>query len=119
MDSSFSPTLGDKGVTDKNVHHACKCLHPLFVFNNFTASERCDLTKGKLHSADKYKEVLIVRYKTLTLMQSSRADITFAYQRFYETLKTASYFFARHSIVSGAFKTNLSIRKDDGTRPAP
>ena len=52
-------------------------------------------------------------------MQFIRADVTIYIPEVYETLKKPSYFFARHSIVSGAYKTTLRIRKDDGTRPAP
>lgn len=41
MDSSVSPTHGEKEMSVWNRHHACTCYHPLFVFNQFGDLERC------------------------------------------------------------------------------
>ena len=35
-----------------------KCLHPLFVFNQFGDLERCALRPGNVHSADGWEDVL-------------------------------------------------------------
>ena len=60
MDSSESPVHGDQespvhGDQEGamwNGHFQSKCLHPLFVFNQFGDLERCALRPGNVHSAD-------------------------------------------------------------------
>ena len=42
MDSSESPVHGDQEGSVWNGHFQSKCLHPLFVFNQFGDLERCD-----------------------------------------------------------------------------
>ena len=51
MDSSVSPTFGEQEGTAYNGHFGCTCYHPLFVFNQFGALERCALRPGNVHSA--------------------------------------------------------------------
>jgi len=52
MDSSESPLHGDQEGSAWNGHFQLKCLHPLFVFNQFGDLERCSLRPGNVHSAD-------------------------------------------------------------------
>ncbi len=52
MDSSESPVHGDQEGAMWNGHFQSKCLHPLFVFNQFGDLERCALRPGNVHSAD-------------------------------------------------------------------
>jgi len=58
MDSSESPVHGDQEGAMWNGHFQSKCLHPLFVFNQFGDLERCVLRPGNVHSADGWKELL-------------------------------------------------------------
>jgi hypothetical protein len=46
MDSSESPVHGDQEGSAWNGHFQSKCLHPLFVFNQFGDLERCALRPG-------------------------------------------------------------------------
>lgn len=65
MDSSESPAHGDQEGAVWNGHFQKKCLHPLFVFNQFGDLERCALRPGNVHSADGWEDVLkpvLVRY---------------------------------------------------------
>ena len=58
MDSSESPVHGDQEGAAWNGHFQSKCLHPLFVFNQFGDLERCALRPGNVHSADGWEDVL-------------------------------------------------------------
>jgi hypothetical protein len=58
MDSSESPVHGDQEGSAWNGHFQSKCLHPLFVFNQFGDLERCALRPGNVHSADGWEDVL-------------------------------------------------------------
>jgi hypothetical protein len=58
MDSSESPVHGDQEGAMWNGHFQSKCLHPLFVFNQFGDLERCALRPGNVHSADGWEGVL-------------------------------------------------------------
>ena len=58
MDSSVSPTHGEREMSVWNGHYQCTCYHPLFVFNQFGDLERCVLRPGNLHSADGWEGVL-------------------------------------------------------------
>ena len=58
MDSSESPVHGDQEGSAWNGHFRSKCLHPLFVFNQFGDLERCALRPGNVHSADGWEDVL-------------------------------------------------------------
>ena len=48
MDSSESPVHGDQEGSAWNGHFQSKCLHPLFVFNQFGDLERCALRPGNV-----------------------------------------------------------------------
>ena len=66
MDSSVSPTHGDRGGNAYNGHFACTCYHPRFVFNQCGDLERCVLRPGNIHSADGWRSVLepiVIRYR--------------------------------------------------------
>jgi len=52
MDSSESPVHGDQEGSAWKGHFQSKCLHPLFVFNQFGDLERCALRPGNVHSAN-------------------------------------------------------------------
>ena len=52
MHSSESPVHGDREGSAWNGHFQSKCLHPLFVFNQFGDLERCALRPGNVHSGD-------------------------------------------------------------------
>ena len=58
MDSSESPVHGDQEGAAWNGHFRSKCLHPLFVFNQYGDLERCALRPGNVHSADGWEDVL-------------------------------------------------------------
>lgn len=58
MDSSESPVHGDQEGSAWNGHFKSKCLHPLFVFNQYGDLERCALRPGNVHSADGWEDVL-------------------------------------------------------------
>ena len=58
MDSSESPVHGDQEGAAWNGHFQSKCLHPLFVFNQYGDLERCALRPGNVHSADSWEDVL-------------------------------------------------------------
>jgi hypothetical protein len=67
MDSSVSPTHGEREGTADNGHFGCTCYHPLFVFNQFSGLERCSLRSGNVHSADGWRAVLepvVTRYRS-------------------------------------------------------
>jgi hypothetical protein len=67
MDSSESPVHGEQEGSAWNGHFQSKCLHPLFVFNQFGDLERCALRPGNVHSADGWEHVLrpvLARYTT-------------------------------------------------------
>lgn len=74
MDSSESPVHGEQEGASWNSHFQSKCLHPLFVFNQFSDLERCALRPGNVHSADSWEDVLrpvLARYS-----QKARPSIT-------------------------------------------
>jgi hypothetical protein len=58
MDSSESPVNGDQEGAMWNGHFQSKCLHPLFVFNQFGDLERSALRPGNVHSAHGWEDVL-------------------------------------------------------------
>src|SRR5262249_12966424 len=70
-----------------NVHYACTCYHPLFVFNQFGDLERCALRAGNVHSADGWDDVLkpvVARYQGKVSRIYFRADAAFAMPEVYE-----------------------------------
>ena len=75
MDSSESPVYGDQEGAMWNGHFQSKCLHPLFVFNQFGDLERCVLRPGNVHSADGWKELLSPVLAQGLRMKFSRDDL--------------------------------------------
>jgi hypothetical protein len=85
MDSSESPVHGEQERAAWNGHFPSKCLHPLFVFNQFGDLERCAIRPGNVHSADGWEAVLrpvLERYSAETrpsiTRRRLRADAAFA-----------------------------------------
>jgi hypothetical protein len=101
MDSSVSPVHGDQEGAMWNGHFQSKCLHPLFVFNQFGDLERCALRPGNVHSADGWQEVLrpvLARYSTEARPSITRryfrGDAAFAIPALFELLETEGWGYA-------------------------
>ncbi|MEO1088993.1 MAG: IS1380 family transposase [Pseudomonadota bacterium] len=95
MDSSESPVHGEQEGAAWNGHFQSKCLHPLFVFNQFGDLERCELRPGNVHSADGWEDVLrpvLARYSTAArpsiTRRRFRADAAFAIPGLFDLLET-------------------------------
>ena len=93
MDSSESPVHGDQEGAAWNGHFQSKCLHPLFVFNQFGDLEQCALRPGNVHSAHGWEEVLrpvLARYSTASrpsiTRRQFRADAAFAIPALFDLL---------------------------------
>ena len=94
MDSSESPVHGDQEGSAWNGHFQKKCLHPLFVFNQFGDLERCALRPGNVHSADGWEDVLkpvLARYSASARpsikRRRFRADAAFAIPALFDFLE--------------------------------
>ena len=81
-----------------NGHFQLKCLHPLFVFNQFGDLERCALRPGNVHSADGWKELLspvLALYSTKArpsiIRCRFRGDAAFAIPELYSFLEDEDY----------------------------
>ncbi len=59
IDSSVSETHGAQEGSSYNVHLACTCYHPLFMFNQFGDLEHCALRPGNVHSTDGWCDILV------------------------------------------------------------
>jgi hypothetical protein len=101
MDSSESPVHGDQEGAMWNGHFQSKCLHPLFVFNQFGDLERCALRPGNVHSADGWEEVLrpvLARYsaeaRPSITRRYFRGDAAFAIPVLFELLEAAGWCYA-------------------------
>jgi hypothetical protein len=101
MDSSESTVHGDQEGSAWNGHFQSKCLHPLFVFNQFGDLERCALRPGNVHSADGWEAVLrpvLARYSTDTRPSITRryfrGDAAFAIPALFEVLEAAGWGYA-------------------------
>jgi hypothetical protein len=101
MDSSESPVHGDQEGSAWNGHFQSKCLHPLFVFNQFGDLERCALRPGNVHSADGWEEVLrpvLARYSAKArpsiTRRRFRADAAFAIPALFDLLETEGWDYA-------------------------
>jgi len=101
MDSSESPVHGDQEGSAWNGHFQSKCLHPLFVFNQFGDLERCALHPGNVHSADGWEDVLrpvLARYSASARpsikRRQFRADAAFAIPRLFEMLEAEGWDYA-------------------------
>ena len=101
MDSSESPMHGDQEGAMWNGHFRSKCLHPLFVFNQFGDLERCALRPGNVHSTDGWEEVLrpvLSRYSTEARPSIARryfrGDAAFAVPALFKLLETEGWGYA-------------------------
>jgi hypothetical protein len=91
MDSSESPTYGEREGSAHNGHFGCTCHHPLFLFNQFGDLERCTMRPGNVHLADGWRGVLepvVSRYRRgKTVRLYFRGDAAFANPEIYEFLE--------------------------------
>ena len=101
MDSSESPVFGDQEGAMWNGHFQSKCLHPLFVFNQFGDLERCALRPGNVHSADGWEDLLrpvLARYtaeaKPSITRRRFRADAAFAIPALFDLLEAEGWDYA-------------------------
>ncbi len=101
MDSSESPVHGDQEGSAWNGHFQSKCLHPLFVFNQFGDLERCVLRPGNVHSADGWESVLrpvLSRYsaeaRPSITRRRFRGDAAFAIPALFELLEDEGWDYA-------------------------
>ena len=101
MDSSESPVHGDQEGSAWNGHFQSKCLHPLFVFNQFGDLERCALRPGNVHSADGWEDVLkpvLARYsaevRPSITRRRFRADAAFAIPAPFDLLEAEGWDYA-------------------------
>jgi len=101
MDSSESPVHGDQECAVWNGHFQSKCLHPLFVFNQFGDLERCVLRPGNVHSADGWEDVLkpvLARYSAKSrpsvIRRRFRADAAFAIPALFDLLEAEGWDYA-------------------------
>ena len=97
MDSSVSPTYGEQEGTAYNGHFGCTYYHPLFLFNQFGDLERCALRPGNVHSAHKWRDVLlsvVQRYKERGIRLYFRGDAAFASPDIYDYLEAEGVLYA-------------------------
>ena len=101
MDSSESPVHGDQEGSAWNGHFQKKCMHPLFVFNQFGDLERCALRPGNVHSADDWEDVLkpvLARYsaeaRPSIIRRRFRADAAFAIPALLDLLEAEGWDYA-------------------------
>lgn len=101
MDSSESPVHGDQEGAAWNGHFQSKCLHPLFVFNQYGDLERCALRPGNVHSADGWEDVLkpvLARYsaeaRPSITRRRFRADAAFAIPALFDLLEAEGWDYA-------------------------
>ncbi len=101
MDSSESPVHGDQEGSVWNGHFQSKCLHPLFVFNQFGDLERCALRPSNVHSADGWENVLrpvLSRYSAKVrpsiTRRRFRADAAFAIPVLFDLLEAEGWDYA-------------------------
>jgi len=114
MDSSESPVHGDQEGGAWNGHFQSKCLHPLFVFNQFGDLERCALRPGNVHSADGWGDVLrpvLARYSVKArpsiTRRRFRADAAFAIPALFDLLEAEGWDYAIR--IKGNAKLHESI----------
>ena len=101
MDSSESPVHGEQEGAMWNGHFQSKCLHPLFVFNQYGDLERCALRPGNVHSADGWEDVLkpvLTRYSLSSRpslqRRRFRADAAFAIPALFDLLEDEGWDYA-------------------------
>ena len=101
MDSSESPVHGEQEGAVWNGHFQSKCLHPLFVFNQFGDLERATLRNGNVHSADDWEATLrpvLARYSRTArpsiTRRRFRADAAFAIPALFDLLEAEGWDYA-------------------------
>ena len=101
MDSSESPVHGEQEGAAWNGHFQSKCLHPLFVFNQFGDLERCALRPGNVHSAHDWEDVLrpvLARHapsaRPSITRRRFRADAAFAIPALFDFLEAEGWDYA-------------------------
>ena len=101
MDSSESPVHGDQEGAMWNGHFQSKCLHPLFVFNQFGDLERSALRPGNVHSAHGWEDVLkpvLARYsqkaRPSIIRRRFRGDAAFALPALFDELEAEGWDYA-------------------------
>jgi hypothetical protein len=101
MDSSESPVHGGQEGAIWNIHFQSKCLHSLFVFNQFSDLELCVLRPGSVHSADGWKELLspvLARYSAKVrpsiTRKRFRGDAAFAILGLFDLLEAEGWDYA-------------------------
>lgn len=101
MDSSESPVHGEQEGSAWNGHFQSKCLHPLFVFNQYGDLERCALRPGNVHSADGWEALLrpvLARYsleaRPSIRRRRFRADAAFAIPALFDLLEAEGWDYA-------------------------
>ena len=97
MDSSDSPTHGQREGSAYNGHFGYTCYHLLFVFNQFGDIERVLLRNGNVHSVDNWQSVLkpiVIRYQNFNITLFFRGDAAFANPNMYCYLEAEGYFYA-------------------------
>ena len=101
MYSSESPVHGDQEGTVWNGQFQSKCLHPLFVFNQYGDLERCALRPGNVHSGDGWEDVLkpvLARYaadaRPSITRRRFRADAAFAISALFDLLEAEGWDYA-------------------------
>ena len=126
MDSSESPVHGDQEGAMWNGHFQSKCLHPLFVFNQFGDPERCALRPGNVHSADGWEDVLrpvLVRYSSdtrpLITRRYFRGGAAFAIPTLFDLLEAKGWGYAIRIKDNGKLYERISwlLRRRPG-RPS-
>ncbi len=115
MDSSESPVHGDQEGSAWNGHFQSKCLHPLFVFNQFGDLERCALRPGNVHSADGWEDVLrpvLARYSSDTRPSITRryfrGDAAFAIPALFDLLEAEGWGYAIRIKRNGKLQEKVS-----------
>ena len=101
MDSSKNPVHGDQEGAMWNGDFQSKCLHPLFVFNQYGDLARCALRPGNVHSADGWEDVLkpvLTRYPRSASASFERrrfrADAAFAIPALFDLLEAEDWGYA-------------------------
>jgi Transposase DDE domain group 1 len=97
MDSSVSETYGHQEGTAYNGYFACRCYHPLFLFNQFGDLERVMLRRGNHASAKFWRRVLlpvIARYRGRDIPKYFRGDSAFALPKLLRLLEGEGFRYA-------------------------